>query len=415
MTLQQRTLRRNLLVLGGDMTMFFVGFVFWDPTVVVPAFVKDLTGSEFMVGLLSAIRLTMITLPSLLAASVLSVQRRNKPLLVWASIGGRVPVLLLAGVTFLLAGRTPWMVVGALAATVALFYASEGMNSISWPAVIGKVIPAGMRGRLMGTGQLLSSVAGLGSGALVRLILGRADLPSSTRWAMIFCCAFVGFLLSWIAITLIHEEPGEVTATRVDMRSILRTMWGQLRADVRLRRVVAVQLLLGIAAAVYPFFVVRAQDLVADSDAQLGIYLILQNLGGGLAALICGQLVDHVGSWSAIRLQAVVPGLALLAVILARVLGLAQPFYLLAFFLLGFTTSSWWSFTAYLLDLAPPAQQPTYLAASGILNSPTVISSLLVGGLFAVVGAENLFAIALALSLVGMVLAFRLAKVGGKT
>ena len=411
MTHQQRNVRRNFLALGCDYTMFFIGFVFWDPTVVVPAFVKELTGSDFMVGILSAVRILMITLPALWAASMLVSQPRKKPLIVWASLGGRLPVLLLAFVTLLWAGRSPGVIVGALTIAVALFFTSEGMNYVSWPTLIGKVLPARIRGRFLGTAQLLASFAGLGSGALVRLILGRTDLLPSARWAMIFACAFLGFALSWLGLLSIREEPDVEKPVPMDMGRVLRTMWDRLRADRRLQRVVAVQLLLGTAGAVYPFFVVRARDLVPGGDEVLGLFLIAQNLGGMSSALLCGYLIDHVGSWSAIRLQAVVQGIALLAVTLAKGTGIAQPLYLLAFFSLGFSMNSWWAFTTYLLDLAAPSEQPTYLAASGILSSPTVVASILVGGLFSTLGPEALFAVALALSVTGALLGWGLARV----
>ena len=90
----QNRVWRNLLALIGDFVLFSIGFAFYDPFVVVPAFVQEFTGSELMVGVLSALRVLMITLPQMWAASVLVARPLKKPLLVWSSIGGRLPVLL---------------------------------------------------------------------------------------------------------------------------------------------------------------------------------------------------------------------------------------------------------------------------------------------------------------------------------
>jgi len=410
-----RHTRWNFAVLVGDFAFFSVGFAFYDPIVVVPAFIKELTGSGLMVGALSALRVLMLTLPQLWAASVLVARPRRKPLLVWSSLGGRLPVFLLAVAVLLWAGESPWLVVGVLGLSVACFFTSEGLNGISWPALVGKAIPSRVRGRFLGLGQLISSVGALGAGYLVRVVLGQAGWSSAARWALLFACAFVGMMLSLLCILAVHEDADDRPPSRISVRKSLETMIGYLREDRRLRRVVATQLVLGIAAAAFPFFVVRARDIVPDSGQVIGLFLMMQNLGGMTAALVCGQLIDRVGSWAAIRLGAAVQVAALLAVILASVVTMPQVLYMVAFFLLGFVSgSSWWSFSAYLLDMATDEQRPIYLATSGILTSPTFLSSVLVGAVFGILVPEIVFGLAMLLSVVAVLLAWGLTKAGGK-
>jgi MFS family permease len=177
--------------------------------------------------------------------------------------------------------------------------------------------------------------------------------------------------------------------------------------------VVALQLVLGTAAASFPFYVVRATELVPGGDQAIGVFLVMQNLGGIAAALICGQLIDRVGSWAAIRTGAAVQIASLLAVIVAGSLGAPQGFYFAAFLTLGFVTnSSWWSFSAYLLDMATEEHRPIYLATSGILTSPTFLSSILVGGLFEIMLPEVVFGVSLALSALGLGLAWKMPQLG---
>ena len=144
----------------------------------------------------------------------------------------------------------------------------------------------------------------------------------------------------------------------------------------------------------------------------LGVYLIMQNLGGAVGASLCGYLVDRVGSWAAIRLGAVIHGIAFLAVLLASWLGLPQPLFLLAFFALGFIGgSSWWGFTSDPLDLATPEQRPTYLATSSIISSPTVITSIAAGLLYRGLGPPNGSLPGPGMAIIAMNLAWRLARV----
>jgi MFS family permease len=117
------------------------------------------------------------------------------------------------------------------------------------------------------------------------------------------------------------------------------------------------------------------------------------------------MLMDKVGSWATIRASAFAQMLALIAVTLAG-FG-AQPLflYLVAFFLVGFVNgTSWWSFSAFLLDLATEDRRPIYLATNGILASITVLNPVIVGALFETMRPEIVFGSAGVLALVGTVL-----------
>ena len=408
---ERSTVRRNFAALTGDFVLFSIGFAFFDPVVVVPAFVQAFTGSKLVVGLLAALRVLTITLPQLWAASFLVARPFKRPLLIFSSLGGRLPILALAIATVLWAGRAPWAVIAVLGLTVAAFFTSEGVNGISWPALVGKAIPAEIRGRFFGFGQLFSSLGALAAGYGVRLLLGLGETSDPQRWAALFGCAFVGVMLSVGSMLFIREEPDVKIAPRVDLGRSLRAMAGFLRTERWLRRLVAVQLVLGTAAATFAFFVVRARELIPGSDRLIGLFLILQNLGGVAAALICGQLIDRVGSWLAIRVVAVAQVVALSAAFLAGVMGAPLACYAIAFCLLGFVGgSSWWSLSAYLLDMASDEERPIYLAVSGVLSSPTFLSSILVGGLFELLDAEVVFAAALLLSAAGVLLAWTIPR-----
>jgi MFS family permease len=285
------------------------------------------------------------------------------------------------------------------------------LNSVTWPALVGKVIPDQIRGRFLGLGQALSSLAAIGAGYAVRAVLGQAGWSEPQRWAVLYGCGLVGLMLSVGSMFYIREEAQAVASPQVDVVASVRAMVGFLRTTPWLRRFVATQMVLATAAATFSFFVVRVRALVpgGSGDQLLGLLLIVQNLGGVAAALICGQLIDRVGSWLAIRVVACVQIAALATAILGGFVGAPRAFYLVAFLLLGFVGgSSWWSLSAYLLDMATDERRPIYLAASGVLNSPTFLASVVVGALFGFVAAEIVFAAALVLSVVAAGLAWSL-------
>ncbi len=411
MTEHHTHVRHNLVCLTGDFVAFSIGFAFFDPLVIVPAFVRALNGPELVIGALAAVRVIMITVPQVWAASVLSTSPRKKPLLAWSSLGGRLPVLLLALATLWAASQHPALVLLLLGLAVLLFYTSEGLNSISWPDIVGKVLPPTIRGRFLGMGQLLSSGGAALAGYAMRHILSVDTFAFPSNWALVFACAFVGLMGSVGFILAIREKPGPGQEGPIDVRKHIGLLARYLREDLRLRRLVTVQVLLYTASATFSFFVVRAQDLIPSSGTLLGNLVIVQNLGGMVAALACGYLIDRVGSWAAVRLGALAECVALALVTVAPFLPHAEILYLVAFFPLGlFTGSSWWVFTSYLMDIADEERRPGYLAASGVLTSPVFVASLIIGAVFHPATAELVFGVGLACALVAFALSLRLAR-----
>ncbi|MCE5257998.1 MAG: MFS transporter [Chloroflexi bacterium] len=412
MAQQSDHIRHNVLVLSADFIFFSIGLTFWDPVVVVPSFVQDLTGSTVAVGLLTAVRVLVFTIPQIWAASYLMGKPYKKPLLVWSSLGGRLPLALLALATLLWAKSAVWLVGVILAVTYAAFYTSEGLNGISWPDLVGKVIPAHIRGRFLGAGQLFSSLGALGAGYLVKVILGANGLSYPINWVVLFTCALGGMMLSLGAISLTREEADEtLPQSTVNVRRDALAVVNCLRADSRLRHLITVQLILGLAGATFPFLVIRAREVVVAGDEILGLFLIAQNLGGMISALLLGNLIDHIGSWAAIRILTIVQVACLLVVSIGSLAGYYWATYLVAFALLGFVNGgAWWSYTSYILDIASEKMRPLYLAASGILQVVNALSAVLVGLLLNVFTAEAVFGAAAALSAAGAALAWTLPK-----
>jgi MFS family permease len=314
-------------------------------------------------------------------------------------------------VTLLWGANHIGLVIAVLCVAVAIFFTSEGFNGVSWPVLVGKVLPDDIRGRFFGFGQLFGSLGSAAAGYFVNRILSLSGQTLSARWALVFAIGFVILMISVGSMGFIKEEGEEKRQSRPDVRTSLKMMVQYLRADANLRRVVIVQLVLYTAGAVSPFFVIRAREILPTADAQLGTFLILQSIGSAVAAVAGGYLVDRVGSWAAIRLGAVVNVTMLGVVTLAGLLPIPLVLYYAAFLLVGYVNgTSWWSFSAYLLDMATDEQRPIYLAASGILTSVLVLNPVIAGTLYAAFPPEAVFAGATLLAVVGLGLAWTLRK-----
>ncbi len=85
---------------------------------------------------------------------------------------------------------------------------------------------------------------------------------------------------------------------------------------------------------------------------------------------------------------------------------------------MGFVNGGlWWSFSAYLPEMAPEARRSIYLATSGILASVTVFNPVIAGALFEALPPEGVFGGASLIAVVGLALAWTLRQgtAGGRT
>ena len=71
--------RRNFIALVVDFAGFGLGFAFYGPSTVLPAFVSVLTSSAPLVGLISTLLMGSWLLPQLIAANYLAAKERQKP------------------------------------------------------------------------------------------------------------------------------------------------------------------------------------------------------------------------------------------------------------------------------------------------------------------------------------------------
>lgn len=406
-----RTVWRNILALSGDFLFFSMGVAFFNPTVVVPVFVKTYTDSEFLVGVFSALQTLMNTVPQIWAASILTSQPRKRPVWILSSAGGRIPLLLLILSTLLWIETSPNIVVAILAFAYIAFYISQGLNNVIWPDLVAKVIPEGVRGRFFGLGQFISSFASVGAGFLVNWLLSNTGMTASQRWTWIWSGAFIALGLSVIVSLYVKEEAVKPVEEKVDVLNSLKQMITLIKTEKWLRRVVLVQLISGMATATFSFFIVRTGEVLPQTDEMLGYFLIMQSIGTAIAALAGGLVIDHVGSWASICLATIIQACALIAVTLAGVTTIPLILYSIAYICLGYVVSSfYWSFKAYLMDIADQQTRPIYLASSGILVSITVFYSLIAGALFERFVAEAIFAGAAVMAILGVILASTLRK-----
>lgn len=409
--------RRNFIALVVDFAGFGLGFAFYSPSTVLPAFVSELTSSAPLIGLISTLMMGSWLLPQLIAANYLSGQKRLKPYLLISGAIGRSTLFLLAGMVYLCAGRWPTLTLIAFYLCLTTFMSCDAVTSVAWFDMWAKMIPSERRGRMVGLGQVLSGLMTIGAAELVRRILSPMGPPFPANYALLFLLAGVALMISLGALLCLREPPGGAERQRTPWREFVPRLGQLLREDGNFRLLTIVRLLAGLGGLAGPFYIVYTAVGLGMARETIGLFITAQTGGSIAAGFVLGYLNERWGSGIVIRLS--------------RLLGLAQPLLALAFtglhssggdvsplayatifLLMGIINSSMMpGFFSYLVDLAPEKERPLYIGLSNTLSGMLMVVPLVGGWLLEATSYPVLFAATAAGSGLSLLFALRLAEV----
>ena len=156
--------RRNFGAVLADYTLFGVAIAFASPNTILPAFVRQLTDSPFLIGLNSTIQTAAWLFPQLVAANYLGGKAQKKRYILIPAAIGRPAFFVLVLALLLGAARYPALILSLLFVGMALFWATDALAAVAWFDVVAKSFPSKRRGRLFGLGQVLSGLLTVGAG-----------------------------------------------------------------------------------------------------------------------------------------------------------------------------------------------------------------------------------------------------------
>jgi len=392
--------RWNFAAFLVDYVCFGIAFTFVNPSSVMPAFVRQLTASAPVIGLVGTVLNGGWLLPQLAAARLINDRPRKKPYML-AGLGGRA----LFWVTALALGAglarysTPMLVL--FFACLGLWAATDGVVSVAWFDIMARAIPLKRRGRLIGVAQVVSGLAGIGVGALVGLILERRPFPGN--YALLFTLAGVALVPSVIALVSLREPPPEEASPPTNGRP--KGHWlTPLVSDPAFRRLVICRLLVGMMGLAGSFYVVHAADVLHLPERVIGGFVIAQTVGGVVASAILSPISERWGPRYVARVggaAAVVGPLFALAAHLAGGGWLAQT-YPFVYATLGVTNSAWMlGFFNYLLEIAPEGMRPTYVGLGNTVMGVLALAPMVGGWLLEATSYTTLFGVTAAIVAAG--------------
>jgi len=203
----RRDLRFNFTVGMFDGAFFGFAIGFGSFIAVIPLFVKGLTNSALLIGLIPAIHNVGWQLPQLFTAGWVSRLRRYKPMVMWMTIHERIPFLAMAVVAWFLpqlgAQRALWLLFPVL-----IWQGfGGGFTANAWQSMIAKIVPTELHGTFFGTqAAAFNAMAGI-SAILAGLLLEKLESPLD--FAVCFTIAGLMMVISYAILgqTREHEAP----------------------------------------------------------------------------------------------------------------------------------------------------------------------------------------------------------------
>jgi MFS family permease len=398
--------RWNFIVLVLDASFYFAAIAVMDTVAVLPVFLRTLTQSTLIIGLLLALYRAGLLLPQLPVASYLAHRPRKKPLFITAAVLGRLPIALLALFIYLFAASQAGLLLWLLIACYTVFFFSSGFTNVPWQDIIAKAIPPTMRGKLLGAIQVCGGLFALGAGEIVRRVLGNEAIPYPQNYAWLFLLFFVGLVISIGFIASIKEPIRPVQEEPQGVRALLSQIPRALREIPAYRRMIIVQLLLGIGFMAQPFYIGHAQITLHVPAWFSGVFVWAATIGAIVGSLAWGLLSDHYGSARVIRGVSWVVFLAPVTAIIVPYLALPTPACYYAYALVfaldkAAVNGIWLGFINYVLELVPEKERPCFIGMTAVLTIPMIIMPFLGGVLLNFVPYAVVFALTASGGLLG--------------
>lgn len=371
-----REVPRNAGRLVGALTLQRAGDVVVDAKTVLAWLLAAVGAPAGLTGLLVPVREAGSLLPQ---ASLVPWVRRfavRKWLWVLGAAGQAAAVAAMAVVAATTTGALAgWAVLAALT----VFAVARSVSSIAAKDVMGRTVPKGRRGRVIGAATVTSGLVAITLGAAIRVVGGEQVGAGLFAWML------VAGVLVWVAAGMVFATVTEAPGDRdngLDRRWLGHAVH-LLRRDAPFRRFVVTRTMLLVSALTPPFVVALAARESSAQVGQLGPFVI----AGGVAAVIGGPLWGRMSDRSSRQVMMLSAGGA--AAVVALLLGTlaidgvrsATWLYPLAYLLLALAhTGARVGRKTYVVDLGEGNRRTDYVATA---NSAMGVLLLVTGGVSA--------------------------------
>lgn len=392
-----RYARRNFWLNVLDGSAFTFGISLVSRFTVLPLIVERLTEARWVQGLIPAIFFAGWLLPGLFTAPLVAAQPRRKPWVLLATIGERLPFLVMGVILLWLPDLPASTLLVIVLSLYAIFATSAGLTSIAWQDLIARIIPGQRWGVFFGLQAGLGGLLGIGGGALAAAILAQQPFPQSAGILALIC--FAAMVVSYIFLALTVEPP-QAPAPARPFHVFLRGLGPLLRRDVAFRRYLFCRAAIALGLTGHSFLTAAALERFQLPAAEIGLFTGVMLAAQAIGNIGLGALADRWGHKQVLVLSA---GMGMAALVLALIAPASLWFYPI-FALVGAAQAGYQlSGFTLVFSFSPPAERTTYIGVANLALAPVAaLGPIVVGVLATFTGYGVVFALLAIVGVVGM-------------
>ena len=401
--------KKNYIYLTLEGILFDVGFVFFDPTTILPLLIERLTGSAFLVGLLTMVRYLGAGIFSLLAGNWNRTLKFKKKYLIKYSAITRLPIWLLGFYLFFFHNGNVILVGLFIIFIQFLFWAGDGALSTAWVDVVGKTIDPYQRGKFFSIRQITSGLIAILAGFIIKYILSLESLVFPSNYGLIISISAFLYTLSLFMFFGI-EEKASIVKEKESIKNLLKNVFTYFKNNKNFSKSMAVLGFSMLSSIALPFYIVYAKTTFNILDSTVGIFIIVQTLGKILGGLIYGIVGDRHGHHRSMLIYSIS---TTTAPIIAIITGMFFADYIiilysLLYFLLGFFMNGWPIFFNYMIDSVAKEDRTLYAGLVNVVKIPASLAPFAGGIIVSFWGYYPMFYLALIFSFIGLAFAITL-------
>lgn len=396
----QRAASRNFLMLALYQIVLRTGWIFKTESIIMPAVVDYISGAGWIRGCLPLLNRFGNSIPPVLLARQVKLQPQKKWMVFGTTALMSALFLLLTGLFFMgFAESKPAWLPFAFLIIYAAFFTCIGVNTLAFTTLQGKLVEVNRRGRLL----LISNTVGAASAVLCAFILLSLWLnDDEARFDLIF--GFSGVLFGIAALTMLFLVEPKDSFQQVAAANPMHYFADAYRVlinDRNFRLLTLVAALFGVSFMLFPHYQSLGLQTMHLPTRSLMWWVIIQNIGTGLASIPVGWIADRFGNRRVLLLSLLgIAAAPLLSIGLLHSGSIGVRLYGSVFVLVGMTPVVLRTMHNYTLEVAEPEDHAVYLSTLSLCMAGPMFLSPLAGYFIDQFGFEPVF-----LTIAGLIIA----------
>lgn len=395
------------------MVFMRTGWIFKTESIIMPAVLDVIGGAGWLRGCLPMLNRFGQSLPPLLASDRIKNSAFKKFRLFGTTLMMGLCFLTLSVVWMFTDGKKSWWLPILFLIVYGVFFSATGINQLVLNTVSGKLIRVVRRGRL----ALLGTVLGATTAVLaawyllgIWLVDDNGSGANQSNFVMIFAFTGIAFVLAAVVALFLEEHPDHVHEDHRGVVDLFRAAASTVIHDRNFRTVTIIGALFGMYLTLFPHYQRLGRDRLDLGLTALIPWVLAQNIGAALFSIPAGWVADRFGNRLVLRVMMLILCIApVLALGLAKLGDVGQPWFTAVFCLLGLTPVTMRILNNYTLELTGNRDHPRYLSTLSIAMAvPPVLLSPFFGALIDWVSFEFVFWIVVICGICAWLLTFRI-------